>query len=249
MDVRLLKKAIGVLHLNLIIKIMDLNTVIDEIYNVAREEMNFEIEANHLEEFRENNIDIAYVGVPKIYKNFVTKKVLVMEYINGVSTILRKNNIRLDKNITLLMRGICVIEGTLESISPDINLLMVLNNKIKENSLNQVFSKEMLINTGRNFVTGANSLSELRNELLGFVKDVNRGEIKFGIEIANSDKQVDKLEKILHQLVIGVLDAAVLLGASMVANDVLRGIYLFLAVVFSVWLFVQMTRDHFHRGY
>ena len=61
MDVRLLKKAISLLHLNSIVKVTDLNAVIDEIYNVAKEEMNFELEARHLEEFRENNIDIAWL--------------------------------------------------------------------------------------------------------------------------------------------------------------------------------------------
>ncbi len=382
MDVKLLKKAINLLHLNLIVKVMDVSTMIDEIYNVAKEEMNFEIEAKHLEEFKENNIDISYVDVPKVYKNYVTKKVLVMQNIEGVSldnkqtlmdngynleeiglklannyikqalddgffhadphqdniyiyngkivyldlgmmgrissrsrkllndamkaivrnditelehillsmsttkstinhtqlraeiqqvlnknasedienidiisftnsvtNILRKNNLKLDNNITLLMRGICVIEGTLQDIYPEINLMMVLKNKIKEDTLRNVFSKEMLINTGKNIVTGANSITELPNELLNFVKDVNRGEIKFDIEMANSQRQVDKLEKMLHQLIIGFLDAAFILGASFVSNTVLKYIYLLLAVIFTVWLFIQMAIDHFHKGY
>ena len=382
MDVKLLKKAINLLHLNLIVKVMDVSTMIDEIYNVAKEEMNFEIEAKHLEEFKENNIDISYVDVPKVYKNYVTKKVLVMQNIEGVSldnkqtlidngynleeiglklannyikqalddgffhadphqdniyiyngkivyldlgmmgrissrsrkllndamkaivrnditelehillsmsttkstinhtqlraeiqqvlnknasedienidiisftnsvtNILRKNNLKLDNNITLLMRGICVIEGTLQDIYPEINLMMVLKNKIKEDTLRDVFSKEMLINTGKNIVTGANSITELPNELLNFVKDVNRGEIKFDIEMANSQRQVDKLEKMLHQLIIGFLDAAFILGASFVSNTVLKYIYLLLAVIFTVWLFIQMAIDHFHKGY
>ena len=382
MDVKLLKKAIILLHLRLLVKSVDLTSVIDEIYNVAKEEMNFEIEAKHLEEFRENNIDITYVDVPKIYKNFITKKVLVMDFIDGislnkkvkleeagydieeigqklannyikqalddgffhadphqdnifvyegkifyldlgmmgrisnrykkllnsamkaivrndipeiehlllsistvkgninhmklrteiqqvldrnvnediqnidivkfidsVSTILRKNNIKLDNNITLLIRGICVIEGTLESLTPNINLLAVLSNKIKEDSIKEMFSEEMLVNTGKHLVTGANSLSQLPSELLNLVRDVNRGETKIDIEMANSDKQVDKLEKMLHQLVIGFLDAAVLLGASMVNNEILRWIYLGAAGIFSGWLFTQMIIDHFHKGY
>ena len=84
-DVKLFKKAIRILHLNLLIKFVDLNSVIDEIYNVAKEEMDFEIEAKNLEEFHENNRDIAYVDVPKVYKNLVPKKVLVMEYIEGIN--------------------------------------------------------------------------------------------------------------------------------------------------------------------
>ena len=173
----------------------------------------------------------------------------VIEFTNSVSTILRKNNLKLDNNITLLMRGICVIEGTLEEITPNINLSIVLNNKLKENSIKEMFSKEMIINTGKNIAVGANSLSELPSELLNFVKDLNRGETKIDIEMANSDKQVDKLEKMLHQLIIGFLDAAVLLGACVVNNNTLRYIYLVFAVIFTIWLFKEMLKDHFHNGY
>ena len=55
--------------------------------------------------------------------------------------------------------------------------------------------------------------------------------------MANSEKQVDKLEKMLHQLIVGGLDAAVLLGACMVNNDIIRWIYIGLSIVFSSWLF------------
>ena len=121
--------------------------------------------------------------------------------------------------------------------------------KIKENTFNDIFSKGSLMNTSRNIISGVNSLSELPTELLSFVKDVNRGETKIDIEMANSDKQVDKLEKMLHQLVIGLLDAAVLLGACMVDNKILRAIYIILGTIFTVWLFIQMAKDHFHSGY
>lgn len=381
-DVRLFKKAIRILHLNLIIKIVDLTSVLDEMYNVAKEEMDFEIEAKNIEEFRENNRDVVYIDAPKVYKNLVTKRVLVMEYVDGiilnnkallensgydleeiglklannyitqalddgffhadphpdniavrdgkivfldlgmmgrlstrtrnqlngamktivkndvgelerillsistttssvnhsklksdiqtildknvnediqninivdftvsVTKVLRENKIKLDKNITLLMRGICVIEGTLELISPNINLIMVFENKLQERTFKELFSKDALVNTGRNFVSGVNSLGELPTELLNFVRDVNKGQTKIDIEMANSHKQVNKLEKMLHQLVIGVLDAAVLLGASIVNNDVLRYIYVTMGVIFSIWLFIQMVKDHFHDGY
>ena len=60
-DVQIIKKIIKLLHINSIVKLIDLNSIIDEMYNVAKEEMNFEIEAKHLEEFKENNKDINYI--------------------------------------------------------------------------------------------------------------------------------------------------------------------------------------------
>ena len=66
-DIKLIKKAILLLRLNSLVKVIDLNSVIDEIYYIAKEEMNFQIEAKHLEEFKENNTDIVYVDFQKVY--------------------------------------------------------------------------------------------------------------------------------------------------------------------------------------
>lgn len=381
-DVKLFKKAIRILHLNMIIKAINLKNIIDEMFNAAKEEMDFQIEASHLEEFKENNKDIVYVDVPKVYTNISTKRVLVMEYIEGtplteikriekqgydlkeialklannyikqaledgffhadphpdnlavragtivfmdlgmmgrisnrnkillnnamkaiisgdivglehillslstiegpinhiklradiqrvldrnlnenieninimefsnsVYNILSEHKIKIDKNITMLIRGICVIEGTLEMLCPSINLVVIFENKLKEQSIKDVFSKDMIIKTGRSMVNSVNSLSDLPNELLNFVRDLNRGEHKFDIQLANSAQQVNKLEKMLHQLVVGLLDAAVLLGASMVHSQIMKCIYGALAAIFTIWLFIQMLKDHFHNGY
>lgn len=381
MDMKLLKKAIHILHLNQFIQIIDLNEVLDEMFYVAKEEMNFEIEARNLEEFKENNKDIAYIDVPIVYPNLVTKRTLVMEYIEGIRfddikklqksgydleeiglklannyikqaiddglfhadlhpdniivrdgkiilidlgmmgristrtrtllkkcmqailkndmyeiernlinmctchaeidhtklrmdiekilnknattniqeikimefansmfAMLRRYNLKLDKDITMLIRGITVIEGTLEIVSPNLNLMIVLSNKVKEMSINEIFSKEQFLQVGRNMVNGSSSLSKIPNELLSLVTSLNRGETKFGIEMTNSDKQIDKLEAMLHQIIIGLLDSALLLGASMVDNVLLQNLYLGLAFVLSVWLFIKMYIDHIHKG-
>ena len=66
--------------------------------------------------------------------------------------------------------------------------------------------------------------------------------------MTNSDKQVDKVEKMLHQVVVGILDAALLLGASLVNSITLRNIYIILAVILTIWLIIQMIIDNIHKG-
>ena len=63
--------------------IVDLDMVLDEMWTVAQEEMNFFTEACNIAEFARNNKDIKYVGCPKMYTEYSTDKVLVMEYIGG----------------------------------------------------------------------------------------------------------------------------------------------------------------------
>ncbi len=63
--------------------IIDLDMVIDEMWAVAKEEMDFFKEACNMAEFARNNRDVKYVGCPKMFIEHTTDKVLVMEYIGG----------------------------------------------------------------------------------------------------------------------------------------------------------------------
>lgn len=382
LDTELMKKAIKTLHINHFANnIINIEDCLDEIYNSAKEEMNFINEMARMEEFRNNNKEVIYIKVPKVYKNITTMHILVMEYINGcaindkkvlnelgydinevanklsdnyvkqaiydglfqadphsdnfkiqngkivyldfgmfstintrernllkeciknivnndmygvsevlirlsgnnkinhkeltkqINTILDKyasssleemsctsffndmfkclseNEITLPKNITMLIRGITVIEGLLKDISPKISLLQVLTKKVEEEEMKKLVSLDVTKKTVRELMTTTQSMSKIPNELLTFVRTLNDGETKFSIELNNSNKQVDKLEVMLHELIIGLLDVAFILGASLVNDSKsLRNVYLAISLLLSVWLFIKMFKDHITKG-
>lgn len=83
-DVRLLKKALGLGVINSkFAGVVELPDIIDEMWLVAQEEMDFEREAENIARLRENIEGIAYVYCPKVYSELSTKRILVMEYIGG----------------------------------------------------------------------------------------------------------------------------------------------------------------------
>lgn len=82
-DVRLLKKALSVIKIKKINDVMDINDCIDEVWETAKEEMDFLREAENIRTLRENNDGIKYVYCPKVYDELTTENVLVMEYIGG----------------------------------------------------------------------------------------------------------------------------------------------------------------------
>ncbi|MEE3343188.1 MAG: AarF/UbiB family protein [Bacilli bacterium] len=380
LDVKLLKKAISIMHLNNIFKVINLSDVIEELFNVAKEEMDFVIEAKHIEEFNDNNKDISYVRAPYVYKDISTSKVLVMENIKGVTidkvdildkkynmediglklannyvkqaivdgffhadphpdnimlldnkivfldlgmmgrissrerelldncisaivkndvyeverillllsttvgdvdhiklrkdiemilsknasleihntntlefindmfSMLRNNNIRLDKDITMLIRGIGIIEGVLEKISPNISLIEVLSSRVEDDVIDDVISKDNIIKVGKDIINMGNGLINLPDESLKLVKSINRGEVNFKIELNDSEHKIDKLEAMLHLIVVGLLDASLLLGASIVDSIFLRNIYLGFACVLSIWLVIRMYIDYINKG-
>ena len=95
-DIMLLKQACKLLKYAPVGGLVDFNQVLDEMWIVAQEEMNFQTEAANLERFHALNQDVAFVASPLLYREYTTTHVLVMERIDGVS---------IDNHETLLAEG------------------------------------------------------------------------------------------------------------------------------------------------
>lgn len=65
--------------------VIDLEGVVDELWATFQEETDFLLEARNLEDFARANEDIVYISVPHVHREFTTRSVLVMEYIDGIS--------------------------------------------------------------------------------------------------------------------------------------------------------------------
>lgn len=84
-DILLLKKAAGILKLAIGTEdLIDFRTILDELWKTTREEIDFLQEAANLNLFYENQRDIVYVTCPKVFHEFTTPRLLVMEYFDGI---------------------------------------------------------------------------------------------------------------------------------------------------------------------
>lgn len=387
-DISLLKKAFKVLRVQQFFKnIVSFDEVLNELLETAYEEMNFLTEASHMEEFRSINKDVQYIKIPKVYKEYSTEKVLVMEYINGINiddssklleagyeleeigskladnyiyqaidcgffhadphpdnifiddgkivyldfgmmgrvtsrdkevlknciiailendireveknllilgnstgevnhqklrkdierildknknaelkdinitlfanemlNMLGDNNISLPKDITMLVRGIVVLEGTLETICPSISLIQVLKSRFA-NRLDEIINKKTIKKEVFNTISAVSSLNKIPNELHVLLEEANSGDLKLNFELTDTHKHVDRLEKMVHRIVVCILDVAFIVGAALIAaNDVVTNeqsflfyLYIILATVFTIWLFVKMYLDKLNR--
>lgn len=84
-DVVLLNRATGILNIaSGIGDVVDFKMIIDEMWSTAQQEMDFLFEAKNAQLFSELNAEIKYIGCPRIYNQYTTAKVLVMEDIVGI---------------------------------------------------------------------------------------------------------------------------------------------------------------------
>jgi len=64
--------------------VVDFGMVIDEMWAIAKQEMDFLMEAAHIEEFTHLNQESEYVFAPRVFKELSTQHVLVMEFVEGI---------------------------------------------------------------------------------------------------------------------------------------------------------------------
>lgn len=81
-DIQLMHRLIRFLPADLK-NMADLDEMLDDIWTVTREEMNFVTEAANLKEFARRNRDIAFIGAPKLYDRYTSMNMFVMEYVDG----------------------------------------------------------------------------------------------------------------------------------------------------------------------
>ncbi|QSZ26724.1 2-polyprenylphenol 6-hydroxylase [Aceticella autotrophica] len=84
-DISILKGIAKILNEHLEESPIDLVEVVNELSDSLLNELDYSQEGNNADRFKENFKNVDYIYVPKIYWGYTTKKVLTMEYIDGVS--------------------------------------------------------------------------------------------------------------------------------------------------------------------
>lgn len=117
-DVVLLNRATGILNLaSNIGDVVDFKMIVDEMWSTAQQEMDFLFEAKNAQLFNELNAEIKYIGCPRIYNQFTTSKVLVMEDIVGIE-INEKKRLQ-DAGYDLQEIGVKLAENYVKQIIDD----------------------------------------------------------------------------------------------------------------------------------
>lgn len=167
----------------------------------------------------------------------------IKDFMNDFLAMLSNNHISLPKDVTMLMRGIIVLEGVLRSVSPKINLMQILSTHIKPNDM---MNKEKALKFLQKGMESGSDLVYLPNEMLSFLKGVNSGELRFNIELNDSKHQMRNLEQLVHLCMITILDVAYILGTSLIVMQSDKDlpfifyIYLILGGICTVWIFYKL---------
>ena len=196
-------------------------------------------------ELDKNNLVNDVEAILSKYANLGLDNIVVTEFAKEAFKLLRDNNLVLNNDITMLVRGICIIESVIKKLDPSTSLMSVLENRI---IVKKGFNKDIKKVTKKVAQT-TNSLANIPVELDSFIKKVNDKDFKFKFELSDSKKHVDKLENLVHEIVLGFIDGCLIVAFSIVDIPEMKLVF-FVAIVFiSCILGIKMLIDLIHHGY
>ena len=153
------------------------------------------------------------------------------------------------KFIGILIRGIVVLAGLLEEINPKLSLMVVLKNHIDiSKSINPNTIKRYLLKSAK---SGAD-LMLIPNEALTMLKGINTGDLRFNVEITDSNGQISRMEKLFHLAIITTIDVALIIGISLMClgenkHNILFNIYILGTIICTIWLFLKLLLSRLRR--
>lgn len=83
-DLALLKKVTRLAKFAPKINVVDVDGLVNELMYASQQELNFLEEANNIKTFHKYNKDVKFIYCPRVYDDYTTSNIIVMDFIDGI---------------------------------------------------------------------------------------------------------------------------------------------------------------------
>lgn len=139
------------------------------------------------------------------------------EGLNEFLLVLHKHNLRIPSQLTLLMKSMVTLEGTLKSLNPKFNLM-----KISSDIMDSVRKKKMekisftdAINTSLNVY---DTFKKIPDQMLSILTKVEKNQVKITMKQEGLDDLEREINNLTNKLSLSLLVSSLIVGSSIVIH-------------------------------
>ena len=161
------------------------------------------------------DLDYLLINYLSISLNNIQISVMLSE----IFDIAKQNNIRLPRDLTLLIRGLVILEGVIASIAPDIKIIDIAIPYVKANNkfslLTNLDLNTLLI---RSYAFIKDSF-RLPSKIMELSDSLISGRAKLQLEHKNLNTPISELNKGINRLVFALIISSMIIGSSTILNS------------------------------
>ncbi|WP_313537601.1 AarF/UbiB family protein [Enterococcus sp.] len=190
------------------------------------------------------------------YYNMPLKDIDLQRVMGEVIKICYDNHLQMNRDITLLIKAFGTLEGVIKALDPDLSMMEVTQPFAQKYFLAQFDATEELKKSTLAAAKSLRALGRMPDRALAVLDTFATGKHRLNLEIREQKQLLDRFDKMVNRLVIGIILAAVILSSSLLVvaspekGDFVHrmGIFGFcLAFIACILLAGKYFYDHFRK--
>lgn len=155
------------------------------------------------------------------YFDLPMSKIDFGEGLNEFLLVLYRHHLRVPSQLSLLMKSMITLEGTLKSLDPQFNLMKIssdIMNKVKKRKLENINLKETIKTTLNIY----DVLKKIPVQLLSIINKVDKNQIKVTMKQEGLEVLEREINNLTNKLSLSLLVSALIVGSSIVIHADIR---------------------------
>jgi len=172
---------------------------------------------------QKGEIDIGefHTDIDQMYSKYVEmslQEVELKQLIHDLYGVLRRNRLSMPRDYAMLIRGVLTMEGLLERIAPEVNIFDMAMPYVRRQMLGDTdFRKEIKEQLENLYILLRTSPKVMWN-FSRFVSDVMAGKMRIQEEKSMSAKMAAQVNRLVNRAILGIVAAALIVGAYIAAG-------------------------------
>ena len=176
------------------------------------------------------------------------------ELFNEITDLASKHHVKLPGDYTMFVRALITIEGVIEEMCPELNLLDLLTQKMTERTTENLNIEKKLADVGKKLLNEGKKTAKIPGLISDTLSVFSKGKAKLTLDLTGIDEPLDKTRDFLRYVVLAALACVLFLGSCLLALVDIQpktpnGMPLLsvVGIVFSIALAIFSVRKLFHK--
>ena len=140
------------------------------------------------------------------------------EVFTEVTDLASKHNIKLPGQFTMLGRAVLAIEGVLEQLCPELDLLKLMTEKMIERKKNRFDLKKTLLDAGKDVIGTGRKVARIPGLVADSLSGLAKGKTKINMELTGVDEPLEKIGSFVKYIVTTIVACVLFIGSCILAR-------------------------------
>ena len=167
---------------------------------------------------RDKLVEDAEIFMKKFNSSTSIADLDMSEIFTEIMDLASKHHIKLPGEYTMLARSVLAIEGVIEQLCPELNLVELITNKLTDRLKKSFDIKQTLLDAGKSLISSGKKAAKIPDLCADALSGLAKGRTKINMEITGLDEPLAKIGVFVRNVVLTLVACVMFIGACILSS-------------------------------